>query len=130
MELSRRGFLASIAAAVTAAAVAPELIPNLPKPVRDAEAIKFSDLMEAYMNCQYGSDEPDLVWVSPRTYCVINSRIQVFHRFTQHHPSGVSGLAFNNATLAASRGLKDNEILVQNTKHPLNPHLNQMFQFG
>ena len=130
MKLSRRGFIASVAVAVTGAAIAPELIEIPSKTVRDAESIKFSDLMEAYMNCQYGGDEPDLVWVSPRTYCVINSRIDYLCRYTEHHPSGVTGLAFNGSVLAASKGLKDNEILVQNTKHPLDPHLNHLFELA
>ena len=130
MKLSRRGFIASVATAVAGAAIAPELIKTPKKAVRDANSIKISDLMEAYMNCEYGHERPDLVWVSKKTYCVIESRIQTLYRFTDKHPSGVCGLAFNGAILAASKELKDNEIFVQNTKHPLNPHLNQMFELA
>ena len=129
MNISRRGFIASIAAAVTGAAILPELIPIPPSPVKHAPgSLTLAALQEAYMSCQYGGDEPDLIWVSPQTYSEIVSRIEVMQRFTQKHDSGVTGLCFNGAIISASQYMRDDQLWVTNSKNPLNPHLNQLIE--
>ncbi len=111
MKVSRRGFIASIAAAVVGAAVAPEIIPIPAKP--KVGGITYAALEEAYRSCQYGREEPDLICVSPRTYSEIVSRIEVMQRFTQKHESGVTG-----------------QLWITNSKNPLNPHLNQLIELA
>jgi hypothetical protein len=126
VTLSRRRFLSSVAAAVTGAAIAPELIKPALKPSPKG-SLSYAALQEAYSECWYGRDEPDLHIVSPGTYSEILAMFEVGQRYMGEHPSGIRGLTFKGATIGVSKYMKDNQVWVQNTNHPLNPHLNGMF---
>jgi hypothetical protein len=130
VTLSRRDFIASIAAAVTGAAIAPELIKAAPKSSPKG-SLSLAALNEAYSRCWYGQDQPDLIMISPETYSELLAVCESMQRFSgNEYLSGCRGLVFNGATIGVSKYMKDDQVWVQNTKHPLNPHLNGMFDLG
>ena len=129
MKLSRRAFVSGLVAAITGATIAPGLIKPATKPAPRG-SISFASLHEAYMNCCYGKDFPDLMLVSPATYGEILRLLHIRHRFMQVNEStGIRGLAFNGATLGVSREMKDNQVWVQNTRYSLlNDKMNGFFE--
>lgn len=135
----RRGFFKTLAGIVVGgagAAVAGPILKLQNKPIpasmtRTYSAITFAQLQEAYDACWFGSDEPNVIYVSPGQMNHIKAKMQTTSRFVARGSDGtneVTGLVFNNAIITSPRldsyqwsVNRDEEFCVVNRNKPYAP---------
>jgi hypothetical protein len=140
--ITRREFIDKLKSIALVAPIAPALIEAMEATVSaptsysvapsECPQLTMAMLMEAYMICTYGNQEPDLILMAPDTYAEFMASWVKLPDAARYilADNEVSLPYFNGAAVTFSKGLPRRTWLNINSQHPEQPRYSGYFEAG